>query len=80
MKSNFNKKLSINKRTVANLNVREMRGAKGGVLSYDPGTTCDMNETCPDTCGATGCACPTNYQGCTLSCQESCLRCHTDYC
>ncbi|MDQ1352694.1 MAG: hypothetical protein QG657_3000 [Acidobacteriota bacterium] len=80
MKTSFNKKLSINKRTVANLNSREMRAAKGGVLSFDPGTTCNWNETCPDTCGDS-CGCETAYQWCTLSCGESvCDRCWTDYC
>lgn len=82
MKSSFNKKLSINKRTVANLNSRELRAAKGGVLSFDPGTTCNMNETCPYTCGDT-CDCETNYPGCTAGCgswDSVCGRCNTDYC
>lgn len=90
MKTSFNKKLSLNKRTVANLNVRELRAVKGGALTYAPGTTCNMNETCPDTCAAS--CCETNNT-CTMTCPtidtcncytfDSCdsqCRCFTDYC
>lgn len=49
----MNKKLSIKKATVANLQIREMRDARGGAITlYD--------ITCPNisTCYADRCLCP----------------------
>ncbi len=54
----LNKKLSLNKKTVADLNVSEMGHLKGGCLDTDirksgcvTDNTC-MIETCPTDCGA----------------------------
>lgn len=76
MKSNFNKKLSINKRTVANLNVRELQAAKGGVETVAPEYSC--YETCPDSCAPSR-NCQSADTWCTLTCETVC-RCWTDYC
>jgi hypothetical protein len=77
-KSNFNKKLPLNKRTIANLNVRELHKARGGATE----TTCF--ETCPETCDDT-CECQTNDPWCTIISQcwcggDSWERCYSDYC
>jgi natural product precursor len=56
----FNKKLALNKNTIANLRSQDMNSAKGGIFTDD---TCDS------------CYPPTYCLGCpTLICEESEIR------
>ena len=45
-KSSFSKKLSLNKKTVANLNVEEMRNSRAGGDKTELGVSCDTGNTC----------------------------------
>ncbi len=56
----LNKKLSLNKKTVSNLNHNELKLARGGVL------TTDWRDTCAQTCENT-CDCETNYAFCNIT-------------
>lgn len=64
----FNKKLTLTRETVANLNHRIMSGIKGGMytvqITCDP--YCDTDLTCEDltVCGECWTARPTICQGC----------------
>jgi hypothetical protein len=58
----FNKKLALNKKTIANLNNREMAVAIGGITQSITFTRCetcrrDCTKTC-DTCWETNCSNP----------------------
>jgi len=58
----FNKKLNLNKKTIADLDPKKMNGIKGGAPSAFPSGCCSEYVTCGDTCGCpppsvtTGCA------------------------
>ena len=75
----FNKRLILNKRTVADLNNREMSGVHGGFVSYPP--ECNTNAT---NCAITRCAsqcpeCPpapgSTDPGCFSFMLTECLTC-----
>ena len=78
-KKNFNKRLSLNRRTIANLNSTQLKKAKGGTIyitACQPDTcdqTCDPRDTCHDSCD-----CHTNYPFCTYYTQ--CGECSVEYC
>ena len=61
IKKSFRKKLSLNKKTIANLGTDKMSRVNGGIeetLSYMPDCNiCDTSNTC-NTCNT--CNCPTN--------------------
>ena len=71
----FEKKLALNKKTVANLNNVQLSNVKGGgVIPSDPGFAClPTFETC-GTCAATCDTCFTECVTCVtcVSCQETC--------
>jgi hypothetical protein len=78
-KKNFNKKLSLNRRTIANLNSTQLKRAKGGgtyITECQPDTcdqSCDPRDTCAESCD-----CFTNYVWCTI--HTHCDPCTIEYC
>jgi hypothetical protein len=58
MKPKFDRKLTLNKSTVANLSKDHMANVKGGLMWTDP-RACDTNYTCTD---FTYAACPPEFQ------------------
>jgi hypothetical protein len=48
-KENFLKKLLLNKKTITNLNVDEMRNSRAGGDKTDIGISCDTGLTCCNT-------------------------------
>lgn len=59
----FEKKLVLNKKTIANLGNNELGNALGGGIPDPTGYTC-LVETCPTDCG-TCYTCPTECNGCS---------------
>jgi hypothetical protein len=68
-KMKFNKKLSLNKRTISHLNNVELEGIKGGTETIEP-TTCWI--------------CESQFGNCTIIsdcyCESYPQLCYTDYC
>jgi hypothetical protein len=80
----LNKKLSLNKRTIVNLNNHEMKNAYGGVSGPDttclsffietkPAPTCETCETCV-TCQTCVTCVPTCQSGDTTILPELCCK------
>ena len=59
------RKLSLNKKTVADLNMGKMKNAYGGIKYTIPETNCILcTGTCPFTCEGTCVSCGTEYPFC----------------
>lgn len=70
---NFNKKLSLNKKTIAHLNNYDMKTLRGGI---DPVThTCSEGKPCPDTYTQVPYATCTCFTNCYYSICTECIDC-----
>jgi natural product precursor len=55
MKPKFNQKLSLNKKTIANLRGAEMKNVKGGITAFYETCTCESYCCTGHTCVIIGC-------------------------